>query len=130
MERHMARNPQAALLGLREEASEYEIYDAVRAGLPKSALAQLVAVGHLSREEANRIVPPRTLARRGERLTPEESDRVSRIARIIARARETLGDDEKTHRWLRKPNRALKGAVPLELAQTDAGARLVEAVLT
>ena len=36
------------------------------------------------------------------------------------------GDAEGARRWLRTPQRGLGGAVPLELASTEIGARLVE----
>ena len=52
-----------------------------------------------------------------------------RSARITALACEVLGDPEKAARWLRHPNRALAGRVPLSLLDTDLGACEVEAVL-
>jgi putative toxin-antitoxin system antitoxin component (TIGR02293 family) len=78
------------------------------------------------------VVPRRTLARRrqtGERLSPEESDRAVRLARLTAMAERVFGDDEKAHRWLRKPSRSLAGAVPLALMKTETGAHLVEQTL-
>lgn len=47
----------------------------------------------------------------------------------MARAEEALGDAVKARRWLRKPNRALQGRVPLDLPRSEAGARIVEQVL-
>lgn len=63
------------------------------------------------------------------RLTAEESDRVVRLARIIAQAKETLGDTAKASHWLQTPNRALEGDTPFERLDTDAGVRSVEQVL-
>lgn len=57
------------------------------------------------------------------------TDRLTRVARVMARAEEALGDAEKARRWLRKPNRALQGRVPLDLARSEAGARTVEQAL-
>ena len=37
-----------------------------------------------------------------------------------------FADPVKAHRWLRKPSRALNGAVPIELIETEEGARIVE----
>jgi len=45
------------------------------------------------------------------------------------RAEEVLGTAEKAARWLKKPNRALGGAVPLAQLDTDIGARQVEEIL-
>ena len=57
------------------------------------------------------------------------TDRLTRVARVMARAEEALGDAEKARRWLRKPNRALQGRVPLDPARSEAGARIVEQAL-
>lgn len=69
----------------------------------------------------------RTAQRRKEQgaLTIEESDRLARIARVTQRAVDALGNVEQARGWLRRPNRALQGAEPLELLGTDAGAELV-----
>ena len=105
----------------------------VRAGLPYTALLALagrleIPAGALG--EALKI-PARTLARRRRagRLSPEESDRLARIGRILAMAEEVLGDSARAARWLGKPNRALGGVVPLQHLDTDLGARDVETVL-
>jgi putative toxin-antitoxin system antitoxin component (TIGR02293 family) len=78
------------------------------------------------------VLPRRTLAHRREkeqRLSPEESDRLARVVRILARSEQALGSTEHASSWLRKSNRALAGKRPLELLGSDAGARAVEKVL-
>ena len=69
----------------------------------------------------------RTAQRRKEQgaLTAEESDRLARVARITRRAVDAFGDEDRAREWLQRPNRALRGALPLELLGTDAGAELV-----
>ena len=62
-------------------------------------------------------------------LSPEESDRSTRVAGVMARAEEALGSREKASRWMRKNNRALGGKRPLDLLESDAGARMVERIL-
>ena len=62
-------------------------------------------------------------------LQLDESDHLLRLTRIIARAVDVHGDRDKASRWLRQPNGALGGAVPLELLDTDAGGQQVEQVL-
>jgi putative toxin-antitoxin system antitoxin component (TIGR02293 family) len=83
-----------------------------------------------SNEEIYKIVAPRrTLARRkaaNEQLSVAEADRVLRMKRIVEFAENVFGEPERAHRWLRKPSRALDGAVPIELMETEAGARIVE----
>jgi len=69
----------------------------------------------------------RTAQRRREQgaLTAEESDRLARVARVTDRAVEAFGDAEQARAWLQRSNRALEGAVPIDLLGTDAGAELV-----
>ncbi len=67
--------------------------------------------------------------RREGRLARYESDRLYRLARIVAMANHYLGEDQRALRWLRHPNRALGGSTPLQLIDTEPGARSVENVL-
>ena len=105
----------------------------VREGLPFSALEEVIARFALGRREVSAVLhlPERTLARRKRerRLSPDESDRLVRLARIAAQAEETLGSAERAGLWLSRPNRALGGEAPLDLLDTDLGAREVEAIL-
>ncbi len=63
------------------------------------------------------------------RLTPAESDKVVRYARILGHAVHLFGSLENARLWLRTTQRGLGGAVPLEYAQTETGAREVENLL-
>ena len=74
---------------------------------------------------------PRSLQRRRRsgRLARYESDRLYRLARILALADEFLGDHERAVRWLKHPNRALGGFAPITALDTELGARQVENVL-
>jgi putative toxin-antitoxin system antitoxin component (TIGR02293 family) len=69
----------------------------------------------------------RTAQRRRERgaLSPEESDRIARMARVSQRAIDSLGDENRAREWLKRPNRALQDAAPLDLLSADAGSELV-----
>ena len=105
----------------------------VQDGLPTAALEALVERGDLTAHEVETyIIPRRTLAHRKRRrqpLSPEESDKLARVARIFAIAYDTFQDRAKAATWLRRPNRALQGAAPVELLSTDSGARVVEQTL-
>jgi len=74
---------------------------------------------------------PRSLQRRRRsgRLARFESDRLYRLARIVALANQNLGDHERSMRWLKHPNRALGGLAPVAAIDTELGARQVENVL-
>jgi putative toxin-antitoxin system antitoxin component (TIGR02293 family) len=115
-------------------ATDYDLVDAVQAGLPVAAVDDLLARGLLAADEVDRLVlPRRTLSHRrarGERLTLDESDRLARVARVLAVAEASFGSAEKAGRWLRRPSRGLRGEVPLRLVVTTDGARLVEDELT
>ncbi|HEX2077454.1 MAG TPA: antitoxin Xre/MbcA/ParS toxin-binding domain-containing protein [Longimicrobium sp.] len=116
-----------------EVESDLDWIKAVKAGLPSSFVDVVSAELGYSAAEIDRLVMPRrTLAHRranNQSLTREESDRLTRIARVALTARETFGDAQKAATWLRRPNRALQGSLPIDLLDTDDGARLVEEVL-
>jgi putative toxin-antitoxin system antitoxin component (TIGR02293 family) len=117
----------------REISSLKDMQDILLEGLPYGAFVFLTNILHIGREEASSAltISNRTLIRRkaGNRFKVDESDRIARLARITAKAIETLGTEEKATIWLRKPNRALGGVVPLYLTSTDIGARQVEEIL-
>ena len=118
----------------RKVSSDSELTTLTREGLPVSAVTRLAAELAVERRTVARVlgISERTLSRRiakDERLSAEESDRTVRLARVYATALETLGSAAKASAWLQKPNRALEGVQPLELLDTDTGARAVETVL-
>ncbi|MDB4951503.1 MAG: toxin-antitoxin system antitoxin component family protein [Gemmatimonadetes bacterium] len=116
-----------------EIETDLDLIRALAHGLPAGAIDHVLGEGGLSLDELHRLViPRRTLALRRQRrqaLTAEESDRLARVARILAFADETFGDRDKSARWLRKANRGLAGNVPIELLSTETGGRLVEQAL-
>ncbi len=114
----------------RKLVSPVQLAEVVREGLPFDSAERLLRHFALSLEEASASlkVPARTLYRRKKlraRLEPVESEKLIRLARVADEAQEVLGDSEKASRWLRKPNRALGGIVPLSLLDTDVGAEAV-----
>jgi putative toxin-antitoxin system antitoxin component (TIGR02293 family) len=111
-----------------------DLATSIRAGLPATIIAVLADRLTMHRTDvAKRLgIPQRTLTRRlsrEARLTVDESDRAARMARIIALATEILGTNEKAASWLRTPNRALGGKLPIDEIETDPGYRSVEEVL-
>ena len=109
------------------------LHDHVRGGLPYTALLALAERLELPIGTLGSVlnISPRTLARRrrSRRLSPDESDRLARAARIVAMAEDVLGARVKAARWITEPNWALGGVVPLQRLGTDVGARDVETVL-
>src|SRR5438132_3036425 len=72
-----------------------------------------------------------TLQRRKNagRLSSYESDKVLRFARLLEHATDVFGDVEKARAWLKHPQYGLGGAVPLDYADTEIGAREVDNLL-
>lgn len=63
--------------------------------------------------------------KRGRRLSPEESGRVYRLAKVIEAAESYFEDRAAAQRWLSHPKVALGGTSPLEFARTAEGADYV-----
>jgi putative toxin-antitoxin system antitoxin component (TIGR02293 family) len=117
----------ASILHL-QATSFAELRDAVRNGLPYSAFVALTKQLEISPQHFTTVfgIPPRTVARY---LSPQESDRLYRVARAVSQAVEVLGSIEKARGWLKAPNRGLGCELPLDLLDTEIGARQVEEVL-
>jgi len=103
-------------------------------GLPFDAYERLrTLLGIPSRELATVLsIPARTLQRRKQagRLTAEESDRLLRLARLVALTLYVFEDDtDRAVRWLTAPKSLLDGESPLARADTEPGAREVEDML-
>ncbi|MDX2150230.1 MAG: antitoxin Xre/MbcA/ParS toxin-binding domain-containing protein [Bryobacteraceae bacterium] len=117
----------------RSLRNETDLQAAIREGFPQTVVEEVMhAAGLTLKELATSLdLSPRSLQRRRRegRLARYESDRLYRLARIVALAKHYLGDDEMATRWLRRPNRALGGSTPLEFIDTELGARAVENVL-
>jgi putative toxin-antitoxin system antitoxin component (TIGR02293 family) len=115
-----------------EVGSGMDLVRLIRCGLPIGAVQFILDSGRLTPAELDEIVLPRkTLAnrRRLGTLTPEQSGRLVRVARVLAAAEEAFGSRDKAGAWLRRPTTALHGERPLHLLDTDEGAREVETLL-
>ena len=118
----------------RKPKSDFDYVEMIREGLPVASLAAAAKALDLSEDQvlAALRIPKRTAARRkatNGRLRPVESERLLRLARVMARATDVLSDRENAAQWLQGPNRALGGVSPLGLLDTDVGLQEVLAVL-
>jgi putative toxin-antitoxin system antitoxin component (TIGR02293 family) len=113
--------------------TELDLVRLVRRGVPTESVTRFLAVSRLTFPAIERhVLPRRTFKRRqasAQPLDPAESDRLLRLVRLVAAARETFGDPAKALTWLNRENRVLGGETPLAMADTDLGARNVEALL-
>lgn len=114
-----------------ELSSLMDLAGAIAAGLPKQALRKTAQRAYEKPSEASllmyKVVPEATYKRR-TLLSPAESERTERLARVIAMA-EYVFDDELAQEWLKKPHPELGGQAPIQCALTELGARRVEEVL-
>jgi putative toxin-antitoxin system antitoxin component (TIGR02293 family) len=123
---------QIILLG--RQASGENAISLVRSGLPLSSIARVrkklkfnesavLSLMGMSKETYQQRQEAR------ENLSPIESDRLYRLARIEAHATDVFEDEEIAADWLKQPNRAL-GDKPIDLLDTDAGTDRVDRLLT
>ncbi len=125
--------PISRILGLKPYQTMQELETAVAAGLPKRAISRLAARLYPDAREALRfrssIVPLATWKRRTTRLSPAESERTERVARVLALAEYTWDDEEAARRWMFAPHPELDGRTPADAARSELGARRVEDLL-
>lgn len=120
------------LLKIRPAQSEAELARTIEQRLPVRSVDQLVSAGLTLPEIDRLVIPRRTLQhrrKRGEALTVQESDRLVRVGRIVAKAIDTFGSPKQALAWLRTPRQRLDMRPPLDLLLSDAGARLIEEYL-
>jgi putative toxin-antitoxin system antitoxin component (TIGR02293 family) len=113
--------------------SVLDLNDAVERGLPKETLRHVArrVFSDASEQRAmmHRVVPEATYKRRRERLSPAESERTERLARVVATAEDVWQDREQAKRFLTTPHPEIGGKTPLDAALTELGARLAEEVM-
>lgn len=117
----------------RSLSNDRELREAIREGFRPAVVEQLMRTSGLTLKELTSALDlsPRSLQRRRRsgRLARYESDRLYRLARIVALADAFLGDRQRAMRWLKHRNRALDDIAPIEAIDTEPGARQVENIL-
>jgi putative toxin-antitoxin system antitoxin component (TIGR02293 family) len=111
---------------------DLDIARLIRDGLPVDVIDRLIGDRTVTPDEVRRIImAPKAIVvrRRKGGLTPEQSERVIRAARIIAEALETFGSRDKALTWMRRACAVLGGKAPIDLLDTEEGAGLVESLL-
>jgi putative toxin-antitoxin system antitoxin component (TIGR02293 family) len=120
------------LLGV-DVSSEVDFVELIERGLPLASLSVLAEQEGLGPDDIDRlIIPRRTLSHRKARNQPlnrTESERAIRIASLTSLAEETFANSDKARIWLRRETAALGGRRPLDLLETEPGARTVEQLL-
>ena len=110
-----------------------QLNELVERGLPKASLGYVARAISSDRkfqwQVMYRIVPPATYKRRKDRLSPVESEKTERLARVTAQANQVWGTPEDAREFLTSAHPLLDGRTPIEAAATDLGARQVEGIL-
>lgn len=109
-----------------------DLQEIVADGLPVRALDETVRYLAGSSRTAtalkDRLVPRATRARR-VRLKLVESERVERLARLMALAEQVWEDEADARAFMHEPHLMLDGQTPVSMAATELGARRVEMLL-
>ena len=110
-----------------------DLLDEIERGLPTESYRFLADTLGLRPYEEDRLlrVSPRTRARWAgrARIDPSTSDRLARLARILALAVNVLESQSAAVEWLREPTEYLGDRSPLEALATDLGAEKVTNML-
>ena len=124
---------QGVLHDLGLSATPSDLIAAVKAGLDVRVfvdLARRLGVSEARLAEVAGIAPTTlTRRKRAGALAPDESEHVMRLAALLERATHVLEDEGDAAAWLRASNAALGGDTPLDLADTELGAREVDDLL-
>lgn len=116
----------------RPVTCDLDIARLIRDGLPVDVVDRLVGDKTVTPNEVSRIIiaaKAMSERRRKGGLTPEQSEKVIRVARVLAEALETFGSRNKALTWMRRGCTVLGGKAPIDLLDTDEGAGLVESLL-
>ena len=109
------------------------LVDMIRDGFSVGLVENLVKALDLSLKNLSDygVIAPRTLthSRQSGKFSPTQSDRLARFFRIFKMAQSTFGNPTKAKAWLTRSTRALRGRKPVNLLDTEEGARLVEDLL-
>jgi putative toxin-antitoxin system antitoxin component (TIGR02293 family) len=117
--------------------NDFDLAQIVRKGLPLTIQSIFLSHGMTKEEFYMIVIPHRTFRHRTERLnkglqevlTSDESDKALRAARVLSLAERVFANREKAFSWMRKAKKRFHGETPMEMLQTEAGARLVEQML-
>jgi putative toxin-antitoxin system antitoxin component (TIGR02293 family) len=111
-----------------------EVLAQLRHGLPAAMFEQVATTLGLSTGTlaAKLGIARRTVTRKqgnGAPLSSEASEKLLRVARVRNLGRTLFTSDRAVSEWLSKPDASLADMAPLDLLDTDIGAREVENLL-
>jgi putative toxin-antitoxin system antitoxin component (TIGR02293 family) len=112
------------------KSNHSDLVRVLRIGVSVGVFTKLAAEIGTSQAALGKVIglPSSTLTRRRQarRLSPDESDRLYRVASVYRGALQLFeGDRAAARRWLNEPAKALGGSSPVEYLDTEAGAEAV-----
>lgn len=120
---------QGTALSFMSNSAE-EIIRHTREGVPARSVAEisnLLEMPRTSFYEAVHISRSTNEARimKNQKLPPDDSDRIVRVARVLERAIDVFEDSQSARQWLKRQIRSLGGVAPISLLDTQTGYELV-----
>lgn len=118
----------------RESLNDSERLQQIKEGLSATLIHALRVTFDLQERSLEALLNASvsTLERRkreNRNLDPVASERLDRIATVCHLAEEVFESREAAARWMSRPNKALGGATPIMLCETEIGAKQVRRVL-
>jgi putative toxin-antitoxin system antitoxin component (TIGR02293 family) len=128
-----ARLPGASLLGL-DVRNLQQLEEELDKGLPIKTLATLMDKAGVDLETLAPVLGTgystlRNHRRNRTRLTPEQSAKAYRFARIFERATEVIGSEDDARGWLHEGVLALGKRTPMEAMSSEIGSERVQHLL-
>jgi putative toxin-antitoxin system antitoxin component (TIGR02293 family) len=128
----MARRSKSAFVLISETAGLNSVSELESFALPADVITEFEQNG-IKPDEIDTIIGPRDelirLVDEHAKLSPDQSDRAARLAKVVSLAEHVFGSEEKAFMWLRFPNAELEGRRPLECLVREPAARAVEEAL-
>jgi len=75
------------------------------------------------------LIPDSTWKRAGKTLGPQASQTTARLNHVFEFAQRIWGNEREAAEWLAAPHMELDGATPYSLLRTEAGGRVIQALL-
>ncbi|WP_437614162.1 type II RES/Xre toxin-antitoxin system antitoxin [Erwinia sp. V71] len=115
-------------------ADGVEILHQIHEGLEGQIANRIAKWAHISQLDFRKMTGiPNTTFNRSlkDRFTANQSEKIVRVIRVLARAVELFeGDKQAAQKWLNEPNRALNWKTPSELTSSETGAYEVINLIT
>ena len=123
----------AELLGIKDEIqTPFDLLKLTEKGLPRKAIAQLEGILYLKPSEIAPMlhVSSRTIERykkekSNKKLNSAITERILRIAMVVARCKEVFENPELCEEWLKTKNEVLGNKEPISLLRWNFGIDMV-----